>query len=89
MNTQPKDDPEIEMSHMYSINARDTLDELIRSERIKAEWLAKVTGISPQLLSKYRTGGAPLPFHVAALIDNALGQTVFYDLFASMVGRAS
>lgn len=73
----------------YEEAARKALVRLLDEEHIKLEYLAMVCGTSHQALGKYKSGAAPLPLHVAAQIDNALGEPIFFSLYAAMVGRCA
>lgn len=70
--------------HPYALHMARALDEALRESGVKAEWLAHVLGIPTTTLSMYRTGERPLPFYLAALIDEALGDHVMGRELAAM-----
>lgn len=86
MATHTKDDPETQEVHAYSINARKTLNVLVLKHDVKVEWLAKMCHVTPQAFGHYLSGSRPIPMHVAALTDLALGGNDMLLCMASMEG---
>ena len=72
--------------HPYLIHMAEALDGVIRSLGIKAEWLARVVGVSPSALSQYRSGERPLPAHMVPIIDAQLGRRSLLRALAAMEG---
>lgn len=72
--------------HPYSVNARKRLNQLIAQHDVKAEWLAMRCHVTPQAMGHYRSGDRPIPMHVGALIDEALGGHEMLLCMANMEG---
>lgn len=85
--TAPQDESEPREVHPYSVNARKTLNFLIAKFDVKVEWLAKVCKCTPQAMGHYQSGSRPIPMHIGALVDQALGCDDMAQCMASMEGR--
>lgn len=86
MATQTKDEHEPQEVHAYSVNARKTLNMLVLKHGVKVEWLALMCHVTPQAFGHYLGGSRPIPMHVAALVDVALGCNDMLSCMASMEG---
>lgn len=72
--------------HPYLVHTAQALDQAIRESGTKAEWLAKVIGVSDSALSFYRSGDRPIPAFLVPLVDEALGGHSVQRALASMAG---
>lgn len=78
--------PDDVLNNPLSVNALRILDNFIEKTRLKADWLAKITLVTPAALSQYRHRKRPLPLVWAALFDDAVDQPIFLRWLADVEG---